>query len=80
MASGRTLEHFKEQADLLLTSYGTLRSEKQALAKLSFDVAIFDEIQIAKNAHSQTHKALKQIDAAMRIGLRAPRSKIACWS
>lgn len=67
--AGRTLEHFKEHCDLLLTSYGTLRSEKQALVKLSFDVAIFDEIQIAKNVHSQTHRALKQIDAVTRIGL-----------
>ncbi len=67
--AGRTLEHFKEKADLLLTSYGTLRSEKQILEQLSFDVAIFDEIQIAKNAHSQTHKALKKINASTRIGL-----------
>lgn len=67
--TGRSLEHFKDQGDLLLTSYGTLRSEKQPLSSLSFDVAIFDEVQIAKNAHSQTHKALKQIDALTRIGL-----------
>lgn len=67
--AGRSLDHFMNQADLLLTSYGTLRSEKQALSKISFDVAVFDEIQIAKNTHSQTHKALKQIDASVRIGL-----------
>jgi SNF2 family DNA or RNA helicase len=66
---GRKLEHFQEQADLLLTSYGTLRSEQQALGAISFDIAIFDEMQIAKNSHSQTHKALKKIDASMRIGL-----------
>jgi superfamily II DNA or RNA helicase len=65
----RTLEDFEAQCDVLLTSYGTLRSEKGALAKLSFDIAIFDEVQIAKNAHSQTHKALRQIDARMRLGL-----------
>ncbi|MFI5333912.1 MAG: DEAD/DEAH box helicase [Chlamydiales bacterium] len=55
--------------DLLLTSYGTLRSEKKPLEKLDFAVAIFDEIQSAKNPRSQTHRALKAISAEMRIGL-----------
>ncbi len=64
----RTLADFNEQYDLLLTSYGTLRSEKSHLDH-HFDIAIYDEIQIAKNPASQTHKALKLIDAAVRIGL-----------
>lgn len=62
----RTLEGDYE---LLLTSYGTLRSEKKALSMLPFEVAIFDELQIAKNVHSQTHKALRTMDAKVRIGL-----------
>jgi superfamily II DNA or RNA helicase len=66
---GRTLESFQEHADLLLTSYGTLRSERNALSALSFSIAIFDEVQIAKNPHSQTHKVLKRIDADVRIAL-----------
>ncbi len=65
----RTLIDFQERYDLLLTSYGTLRSEKSPLSEISFNIAIFDEIQIAKNASSQTHKALKLIDAASRLGL-----------
>lgn len=65
----RTLVDFQERYDLLLTSYGTLRSEKSPLSEVPFDIAIFDEIQIAKNASSQTHKALKLIDASVRIGL-----------
>jgi superfamily II DNA or RNA helicase len=64
----RTLTDFN-QYNLLLTSYGTLRSEKDALSDIPFDIAIFDEIQIAKNAASQTHKALRLIDAGIRIGL-----------
>ncbi len=59
----------EEQTDILLTSYGTLRSEKQALSQIEFELAIFDELQIAKNAQSQTHKALKKIKAKMRLGL-----------
>lgn len=65
----RTLETFTPDTQLLLTSYGTLRSERKALSRFQFDLAIFDEVQIAKNAHSQTHKALKLINATMRLGL-----------
>lgn len=65
----RTLADFHEQYDLLLTSYGTLRSEKTPLSETAFNVAIYDEIQVAKNAASQTHKALSKIEAACRIGL-----------
>ncbi len=65
----RNLVAFEEGYDLLLTSYGTLRSEKKALSKIHFEIAIFDELQIAKNAYSQIHKALASIDAHVRIGL-----------
>lgn len=65
----RRLGSFKEKSDILVTSYGTLRSERQALSEIEFDIAIYDELQIAKNAQSQTHKALKKIRAAMRLGL-----------
>lgn len=65
----RTLENFKDNYDLLLTSYGTMRSEKKALSDIRFGIAVFDEIQIAKNIHSQTHKALRTLDAKMRLGL-----------
>lgn len=65
----RKLASFEEHADILLTSYGTLRSEKQALSQIEFEVAVLDELQIAKNPQSQTHKALKKIQANMRLGL-----------
>lgn len=65
----RKLEPFAADADLLLTSYGTLRSEKDLLSKMEFELAIYDELQIAKNPYSQTHKALKKMKAAMRVGL-----------
>ncbi|MCC6127582.1 MAG: DEAD/DEAH box helicase family protein, partial [Chlamydiae bacterium] len=65
----RTLDQFETQFDLLLTSYGILRTGKEDLREHSFELAIFDEIQIAKNQSSQTHAALRQIDAKMRLGL-----------
>jgi SNF2 family DNA or RNA helicase len=65
----RTLDNFDEKYDLLLTSYGILRTGKENLKAFRFEVAIFDEIQIAKNHNSQTHKALRSIQAQMKLGL-----------
>jgi len=65
----RTLEDFDENYDLILTSYGILRTGRESLKAHRFEVAIFDEIQIAKNHASQTHKALRGISAQMRLGL-----------
>lgn len=65
----RTLEDFDENYDLILTSYGIMRTGRESLKAHRFEVAIFDEIQIAKNHASQTHKALRGISAQMRLGL-----------
>ena len=67
--TSRSLKGFCEKCDILLTSYGTLRSEKEPLSEIAFDVAVYDELHIAKNAHSLTHKALKLIRARMKLGL-----------
>ena len=55
--------------DLILTSYGIVRTEAQFLSSVNFDIAVIDEIQAAKNVKSQTHKVLKTLDATMRVGL-----------
>jgi len=65
----RTLRGFSRGKEVLLTSYGTLRSERKALEKFNFEVVIFDEIQVAKNAFSQTHQVLKSLNAKMKLGL-----------
>lgn len=65
----RSLADFETNYNLLLTSYGILRTGRESLRGVSFEVAIFDEIQIAKNYASQTHKALRAIQARMRLGL-----------
>ncbi len=54
---------------VLLTSYGVMRSERKALSQISFDVAIYDEVQNAKNTASQTHKALASLQSYMKLGL-----------
>lgn len=64
----RSLKKFPKTG-LLLTSYGICRTENVLLKQIPFTLAIFDEIQIAKNAHSIVHKSLSNIDAKMRVGL-----------
>lgn len=66
---GRSLEVFQEHYDVLLTSYGILRNEIFLLSQVPFEVAIFDEIQIAKNSSSRVYAALTQLNAYMKIGL-----------
>lgn len=67
---GRRFEAFvKGPFDLLLTSYGIVRTENKALSGYSFDLVVFDELQVAKNEKSLTHKALKNLDTRMRVGL-----------
>ncbi|HEY4830993.1 MAG TPA: DEAD/DEAH box helicase, partial [Waddliaceae bacterium] len=64
----RSLKGIPREA-LILTSYGILRMEKKELEAIPFEVAVFDEIQVAKNPRSRVHEALKSIQARMRIGL-----------
>ncbi len=55
--------------DVLLTSYGIIRNEEIFFSEKEFEVAIFDEIQIAKNPASKIHASLIKIRANMKIGL-----------
>lgn len=64
----RSLEDFS-QYDVLLTSYGVWRMEHETLCKMPFELAIFDEIQIAKNHNSRIHSSLLCVNANMRLGL-----------
>lgn len=57
------------EQDILVTSYGVLRSDKSDFKGLEFDLAIFDEMQVAKNHSSQIHKVLLELNSKMRIGL-----------
>lgn len=67
--SQRSFEDFHRQYDILLTSYGIWRIENEMLSKVKFELAIFDEIQIAKNHASRIYAALLNTDATMRLGL-----------
>jgi len=65
----RSLNDFREEYDILLTSYGVWRNESALLRKVPFELAIYDEIQCAKNHTSGVHKALLKVDANMHLGL-----------
>lgn len=65
----RELQEFSNGYDLLLTTYGIWRNDVKQLHTIFFEVAIFDELQIAKNHVSQVWTALSRVQAAMRLGL-----------
>lgn len=66
--SNRSLKGLEEY-DILLTSYGIWRREAELLSEVPFEVAIFDEVQLAKNERSKLHRSLLKANAHMRIGL-----------
>ena len=58
-----------DDADIILTSYGIMRLDIDQLSKIFFEIAILDEIQVAKNQLSLMHLSVKKIEAMMRLGL-----------
>lgn len=67
--SQRSLEMGEAPFDLVLTSYGVLKRSFKDLSQFHYDVAIFDEIQIAKNHQTRVHGALRELQARLRIGM-----------
>lgn len=67
--SDRSLEGFSEDYDLLLTSYGICRIENEVLRTIPFELAVYDEVQLAKNHNTRLYSILLAINTKMRIGL-----------
>lgn len=67
--SSRSLKDFHEAYDVLLTSYGIWRNENELLSQVKFELAVFDEIQVAKSHLSRIYNALLNVDTRMRLGL-----------
>jgi len=65
--SHRTLS--SKSGGIILTSYGILRMEQKLFETIPFDIAIFDEVQLAKNPGSRVHEALRKVKANTRVGL-----------
>ncbi len=60
--------HFAEH-DLVLTTYGTLRRDADALAAIRFDHVVLDEAQAIKNEASETSRAARRLSADRRLAL-----------
>jgi superfamily II DNA or RNA helicase len=55
--------------DLIVTTYGVLRSDIIELSAMEFDYAILDEAQAIKNAESQAAKAARLLKAKNRLAM-----------
>jgi superfamily II DNA or RNA helicase len=65
----RDLTRCLESADVLITSYGILRRDREALAAQPLAVAVFDEIQHIKNADTLGYEAAVCLQAEIKLGL-----------
>ena len=57
------------EADLLLTTYGVVRSEEESLAKQKWAVMVIDEAQNIKNPNTSQTKAIKKMKAGVKIAM-----------
>ncbi len=57
------------KADLVLTTYGTIRRDIIALKEVKFDYVVLDEAQAIKNAGSQVAKACRLLQGRHRLAL-----------
>jgi SNF2 family DNA or RNA helicase len=65
----RDLDEALANHPLLLTSYGILRRDVEALEASKFSVAVFDEIQNLKNNQTLSYQSARRIRARMKLGL-----------
>jgi SNF2 family DNA or RNA helicase len=65
----RDLAAALEGSDVRITSYGILRRDRDWLKSRSFALAVFDEIQHAKNSQTQVHEAAAAVKARCKLGL-----------
>jgi SNF2 family DNA or RNA helicase len=65
--TARKLDHF--DADVMLTTYGVLRSDAELIKKQKWQVMIIDEAQNIKNYEAAQSKAVKSIPSNIRIAM-----------
>ena len=65
--SNRDIDNF--DADVMLTTYGVLRSDHSTLKKKKWQVMIIDEAQNIKNQDTAQSKAIKSIPASTKIAM-----------
>jgi hypothetical protein len=65
----RRLRGKLQPGDVLLTSYGVLRRDAEALSAIPFSLAVFDEAQNLKNRGTQSWQAADHLVADVKLGL-----------
>ncbi len=55
--------------DLVVTSYPILQRDTKRFAEIEWDVVVFDEAQMIKNAKAKTYQAAQGLNATMRVAL-----------
>jgi SNF2 family DNA or RNA helicase len=65
---GRDLRRAAESG-LILTTYGVVRSDKEMLREISFEIILLDEIQNLKNRKTGIHRAVDSLHSRVKIGL-----------
>ncbi len=63
--AGRALR----DAQVIVSSYGTMRNDLDRFEGVIFDVALFDEIQYLKNKGTKAYASLSRLGALCKIGL-----------
>lgn len=58
-----------QNADLILTTYGTLRRDVLLLREIEFEYVVLDEAQAIKNSRSQVAKAVRLLRSRHRLAL-----------
>ncbi len=58
-----------EDGDLVITTYGVVRSDADALAAVGWDLVVADEAQHLKNPRSRTARAIRTIPSTARLAL-----------
>ncbi|MCE7062706.1 SNF2-related protein [Dyadobacter sp. CY343] len=66
MARKKEIDFFQEY-DIILTTYGTMRSDVELLRKFDFNYIVLDEAQAIKNPDSLTSKASRLLRAKNRL-------------
>jgi len=62
-------DFFRQEAQVMICSYGTLRSDIDKLSISPWDTVVADESQHIKNVQAQVTRAVMQLDARARIAL-----------
>jgi SNF2 family DNA or RNA helicase len=65
----RNLDSLLKDCNIVLTSYGILLRDIEKIEQVSFELAVFDEIQYIKNSATRTYRAARTVHARMNLGL-----------